>query len=409
MNGEHGPVGVLAGAATQMAREPDQVPAIAVRAALELGFDGAAFRVMEDRHLTHRTLVSAGLLERGERLASGVVDLLLRRGTTVLATRASGDGEAPLPASEIDASAALACPIWVAGWLEAVLVGVTGTPPRPSPDITAAFELLAIQAGLVLDNAQRMEERRQTDDRLEQGERLKAQFLTTVSHEMRTPLTVLMGNGSTLERAWNDLDDEGRLTLLGGMNANVRILDGMLTNLLDYARLEAGELWVSFEPFDISGMLQVECDRSVAELGDRQLRIEIDEDLLASGDGVLIRRIVANLLGNAIVHTPPETTIIASCRRREGEVQVTVADDGPGIDEHDLHFIGERFFRSGDVNTRPRGLGLGLALALAILDLHGSSLLVENVPEGGVRCSFSLPCVPDPATVTTYAPPHDRP
>jgi signal transduction histidine kinase len=122
-------------------------------------------------------------------------------------------------------------------------------------------------------------------------------------------------------------------------------------------------------------------------------------------------------LGNAAEHTPPGTTITASCHRRDGEVLVEIADDGPGIAEGDLPFLGERFFRAGDVNIRPKGLGLGLALALGILDLHGSTLVVENRANGGARFSFSLPLVPDPsrspseddtASPSPYAPYHGR-
>jgi K+-sensing histidine kinase KdpD len=393
-------------AGADMAREPDRVPAIAVRAAMELGCDGVSFRVLDDQQVTHRTLESAGLAEDPgdpSSFSAAMADLVLQRGETIVARSIPQKEEVPLPSPSGDFVAGVASPIWIEGWIAAVLVGGVRADPRLTSDTVAAFGLLASQAGLTLDNAQRIEEGRQTAVRLEQGDRLKTEFLTTISHEMRTPLTVLMGNGLTLEQSWTDLDEESRLDLLAGMNTNVRILDGMLTNLLDYARLEAGELWVSFEPFDISGMLRTACERSEGVVGDRHLKTEIEDDLLASGDTVLIRRIVSQLLGNAAAHTPAGTTITVSCYRRHGEVVTEIVDDGPGIAEGDLPFLGERFFRAGDVNARPKGLGLGLALALGLLDLHGSTLVVENGPDGGARFSFALPRVTDPSG----SPPHD--
>jgi K+-sensing histidine kinase KdpD len=409
---------IVAAAGADMAREPDRVPAIAVQAAMELGCAGVSFRVLDDRQVTHRTLETAGLAEDPgdpSSLSAAMADLVLHRGETIVARSVTKDGEFPLPSPSGDFVAGIASPIWIDGWIAAVLVGVVRADPRLTPDTVVAFGLLASQAGLALDNAQRVEEGRQAAGRLEQGDRLKSEFLTTISHEMRTPLTVLMGNGLMLERSWGELDEESRLELLAGMNTHVRILDGMLTNLLDYARLEAGELWVSSEPFDISGMLRAACERSEGRVGDRQLRTEIEDDLLASGDSVLIRRIVSHLLGNAVVHTPAGTTITVSCYHRDDEVVVEIVDDGPGIAESDLPFLGERFFRAGDVNARPKGLGLGLALALGILDLHGSTLVVENGAEGGARFSFSLP-QPDPsgslsrdaASPGAYAPHHGR-
>lgn len=410
---------IVAAAGADMAREPDRVPAIAVRAAMELGCAGVSFRVLDDRQVTHRTLETAGLAEDPgdpSSLSAAMADLVLQRGETIVARSIAQEGEVPLPAPSGDFVAGIASPIWIEGWIAAVLVGVVRADPRLTPDTVAAFGLLASQAGLTLDNAQRIEERRQTAGRLEQGDRLKTEFLTTISHEMRTPLTVLMGNGLMLERSWGELDEESRLELLAGMNTNVRVLDGMLINLLDYARLEAGELWVSFEPFDLSGMLRAACERSEGMIGDRHLRTDIEDDLLASGDTVLIRRIVSHLLGNAAAHTPAGTTITVSCYHRDGEVVVEIVDDGPGFAESDLPFVGERFFRAGDVNSRPKGLGLGLALAFGILDLHGSTLVVENGTDGGARFSFSLPQATDPsgslsreaAFPGAYAPHHGR-
>jgi len=124
--------------------------------------------------------------------------------------------------------------------------------------------------------------------------------------------------------------------------------------------------------------------------------VEIDGDPLASGDAVLIRRVIGALLENAATHTPEGTAVWASCARRGDEIVVEVTDDGPGVSEEDLPFLGERFYRGGNVNTRPRGLGLGLALSLGILDLHETTLVVGNRPGGGARFSFALPAVDDP-------------
>jgi signal transduction histidine kinase len=347
--------------------------------------------------MRHRLLEGAGLEQdpsQATGLSAAIADLVLQRGDRVVARRNPSGEDAPLPDPSGDVVVAVAVPIWVEGWIAAVLIGTATA--EVGGERVEALGLLASQAGLTLDNARRAEEGRDTASRLEQGDRLKTEFLTTISHEMRTPLTVLMGNGLTLEQSWSELDEEGRLGLLDGMNASVRVLDGMLTDLLDYARLEAGELWVSFEPFPIGRILRSACDRARTALGDRTVEVRIDGDPLVSGDTVLIRRVISTLLANAGTHTPEGTTITASCDRHDDEVVVTIADDGHGIPERDLPFIGERFYRGGDVNTRPRGLGLGLALALGILDLHGSTLHVQNDPRGGARFSFALPWVAEP-------------
>jgi K+-sensing histidine kinase KdpD len=388
---------VVADAVERMTGDPDRIPAIAVRAALELGFDGAAFRALDEDSVSHRLLEAAGF-EAGDEpatsLSAALTDLVLLAGERVVARRSPRDGETALPEPMGDVVMGVAVPIWVDGWAAAVLIG-TAT-EAPSDEAADAIRLIAAQAGLTLDNARRIEEGRTTASRLEQGDRLKTGFLTTISHEMRTPLTVLMGNGLTLQQMWCELSEEARLEHIAGINASVRTLDRMLTDLLDFARLEAGELWVSFEPMPIGRTLRGAADRARAALGARTLELEIEGDPLASGDAVLIRRVMGALLENAITHTPEGTTIRAACRRRADEVLVEVSDDGPGLSEEDLPFLGERFYRGGDVNTRPRGLGLGLALAVGILELHESTLVLGNRPGGGARFSFALPAVQDP-------------
>ena len=132
--------------------------------------------------MTHRSLEAAGSLEAPEDLrpvSARMADLVLQRGETVLANRVPAAGEVPLPSADGDAVAAIASPIWIDGWVAAILVGVIEGDARPSPDQVASFDLLASRAGLTLVNAQRLEERRETVGRLEQGDRLKGEFLTT--------------------------------------------------------------------------------------------------------------------------------------------------------------------------------------------------------------------------------------
>lgn len=388
-------------AVARMARQPDRVPEIAVRAVIELGLDAAAFRTLDEDAVSHRLLGSEGFDPdpgRGSTLSSAMTDLVLERGEILVARTRPSEGEIAIPGTGHGFVAAVAGPIWVEGWTAAVLIGAVRSDEQMPRHAVEAFGLLVAQAGLTLDNAQLVAEERRIAGRLEAGDRLKADFLSTISHELRTPLTVLMGNGVTLERTWPELNDGARLEFLSAMNASARVLDEMLTNLLDYSRLEAGELWVSFEPFDVSELVRKECARVAEALGGHRLVTRIEDGQLASGDVLLIRRLVSALLKNASTHTPPGTTLTVSCRRAGDDVVVEIADDGPGIAEEDLPFLGERFFRSGETNSRPKGLGLGLALARGILELHKSELYVQNVPGGGASFWFSLPWVPDPAS-----------
>jgi signal transduction histidine kinase len=386
----------LAAAAAEMARTAEAVPRIAVRTAVDLGFDGAAFRVLETDPPNHRLLESEGLgadaSDPGS-VSAAIADAVLETGLTVVAGEVDVEKRVDLPTESDRVAAAVGCPVWVLGWISAVLIGTASG--RVSGAQVRALELLASHAGLSLASGQRAELERGVTASIQEGDRLKNDFLTTISHEMRTPLTVLMGSGRTLEASWDTLDDPGRRELLAAMNANVAVLDRLVSDLLDHSRLEAGELWVSFEPFDVSGVLERLADD--AERSRWRIRRDVEPDVLASGDVILIRRTLSILIDNALAHTPQGTTVTVSCKRVGAEVEIAVADDGPGIPERDLPYLGERFFRGGSLTERPKGLGLGLALARGILDLHDSALMVTSEAGTGSRFSFSLPWVSDPS------------
>src|SRR5439155_4645785 len=146
--------------------------------------------------------------------------------------------------------------------------------------------------------------------------------------------------------------------LLRRLTSNARALDGLITNLLDFSRLEAGRLEVRFGPLDLTGLLGQIARRLLPLFVEHPLVVEVDEDLLVDADAMLIDRVVENLLTNAVKHTPKETRVRLSSHRDADDVVVAVADEGLGIPAEELAHLGERFFRGGDLNTRTRGLGL---------------------------------------------------
>ena len=370
-------------AGRDMTLDPSQVIGVAVEAVGGLGFGDAAFVALHEDGSVSHVVGSRGRFDDDGPVSTDpaldVIDLVVAQGETVVV-----EGFLDGPAI------CIGCPVWVGGWMAAVLVGGTEGDRSMAPHRQEAFELLATNAGLAMENAGRYEEQRRTVERLEEMERLKADFLTSVSHELRTPLTSILGNAVTLERAWSEIDDGTRLDLLASLTARARELEEKITELVDISGSESATRG-SFRALDLSTLVVATAEQMDDSLSAHRFVVHVRPGLVTFGDPVLLSQVIRNLLENASTHTPSGTTVTLSADL-EGQEQIVVAvsDDGPGISAADLPYLGARFFRGGDLNARPKGLGLGLALATSALELHGAVLEVESAEGRGSRFSFRL-------------------
>lgn len=219
------------------------------------------------------------------------------------------------------------------------------------------------------------------------SERLRNTILASLSHDLRTPLTALVGLADTLTRALPPLPAPHAETA-GALREQAVALAGMVNNLLDLARLAAGggmaprKEWQALE--EVVGAALKQLGRA---LDAHPVEIDLPVDLpLLEFDAVLLERVLANLLDNAAKHAPAGTPIRLQARRLDDRVEVVVANAGPGFPPGlDLTMP---FVRGG---LRP-GTGLGLAIARAIVEAHGGHLRLDSPAEGGVRVGFDLPC-----------------
>jgi K+-sensing histidine kinase KdpD len=386
----------IATSARQMALDRDDVLASFVESVIGLGFDGAAVCIFE--HETESFIVGhpRGLPDdyvvQTHSATGDIAGLVRANGRTAIIDQLhTPTEEVAQPLLEAGFQALIASPVWLDGWLAGALLGAMHD-GRAIPEAEVeAFQLLASQLGLALDNAQRFEETLHTVERLEELDRLKDDFLATASHEIRTPLTVILGSGWTLEERWADLDETIRLELLKAMNRNARALDGLISSLLDFARLGTEGQNVAKEPCDLGALVVQAAMRLASLFKERPLEVLTEELLLVEADASLLERVIENLLSNAAKHTPVGTQVLISARSEDGFAVVAVQDDGPGIPEEEVFHLGERFYRGGDLNARTKGLGLGLALSGEILELHASALEIETHLGMGSTFAFRLP------------------
>jgi signal transduction histidine kinase/DNA-directed RNA polymerase specialized sigma24 family protein len=288
-------------------------------------------------------------------------------------------------------AAGVAVPIFVSDEVAAVLVAGSAHARRPTSEDVDVFRMLASQASLALANVRRFEEQQQVIDRLEGLDRMKRDWLSTVSHELRTPLTVINGMGRMLEDQWATLDEETRVDFLARINANAATLDRVIAQLLDFSRLDSGQLRPETTQIDLSSLLTTVVDRLRTLFREHVLEVDVEPGLFAVADPGLIERIIENLLSNAAKYTPAGTRVAVGAHAEDDDVVVSVGDEGPGIPANELTRIGERFFRGGDVMTRTtRGTGLGLAVVSEILQQHGSHLEVQSEVGIGTVFSFRL-------------------
>jgi two-component system, OmpR family, sensor kinase len=223
----------------------------------------------------------------------------------------------------------------------------------------------------------------------EASERRMRRFLADASHELRTPLTSIRGYAELFRiGAVRDPDDlEKAMRRIEQESAR---MGGMVNDLLSLARLDEMPEPVS-EPVHLRQLVVEACEDARASARDREISVEAPAALNILGDADLLRRVVTNLLSNAIEHTPAGTPIEVSLRGEAGNAVLSVRDHGPGISDAAREQVFERFWRQSESRGRDGGAGLGLAIVAGVVEAHGGSVRAENRPDGGAVFTVRLP------------------
>ena len=252
----------------------------------------------------------------------------------------------------------------------------------------ALLEAFAALVGSALERTMLAVEARRATLRAE-TEQLRNALLSSVSHDLRTPIAVVMGATSALlERA--PKDEETRRVLVTTAHEEALRLNRLVRNLLDMTRLEAGALSVGKELQPIEEVVGAALTRLEGRLRDREVGTTIPSDLpLVPFDSLLIEQVLINLLENAIKHTPPGTPIEVTAAVRDGEVEVEVADRGPGVPKQDAERVFDKFYRARE--REGGGVGLGLTICQGVVRAHGGHIWVEERAGGGASFRFTLP------------------
>jgi PAS domain S-box-containing protein len=231
---------------------------------------------------------------------------------------------------------------------------------------------------------------REATQRLRALDDMKNTFLEAVSHDLRTPLTSILGSALTLEQAGTSIAPEDAVDLLRRIAANARKLERLLSDLLDLDRLQRGIISPQRRPTDLGELI----DQAVQEsdlLGDRSVEVDIEGTLVANVDSAKVERIVENLLANAARHTPPDSRVWVSVRREDAGVLLVVEDEGAGVPLELHEAVFEPFRQGPGPSNHAPGVGVGLSLVARFAELHGGAAWVEDRPGGGASFRVYLP------------------
>ncbi|MGH7575835.1 MAG: DUF4118 domain-containing protein [Longimicrobiales bacterium] len=281
------------------------------------------------------------------------------------------------------------------------IVGVLGVrPARPdrfkAPEQLHLLETFAALIAVAVEQARLAQEQLRVRQ-LEEMDRLKTEFVTVASHELRTPITSLVMEIELLrERLASSLDDRER-KLIDAADEDVHRLRRLADNLLDLSRLESGR--AELNRINVEPGRLIEETAAAFQVQAREKSIDLSCEAAAGVPAVLadpdqIGRVLSNLLSNAIRFTNPDGRIVVAADTMDDYVQFSVADNGVGISVEDQARLFDRFVRL-DRDRDQNGAGLGLAISRAIVRAHGGDIWVDSGPGPGSVFSFTLPIAPE--------------
>jgi signal transduction histidine kinase len=235
-------------------------------------------------------------------------------------------------------------------------------------------------------------QRKQLELELIKLDRLKSDLLSNVSHELRSPLTSVKGIISSLLQEDIKWDDETRKMLLIGISEETDRLASLVTNLLNMSKLEAGVWRPEKDRCNLSEVIVETVERQKWVYKNHVFETELEADLPdVAADSNQIKQVLVNLLENAAAYSDEGTEIAVRARRTDGEVEVSVADQGVGIAPEELEKVFNKFYRGAQKRRRPGGTGLGLAICQSIISAHAGRIWAESELGRGSTFYFTLP------------------
>ena len=227
------------------------------------------------------------------------------------------------------------------------------------------------------------------------GEERRDDMVRAVSHDLRQPLTVVQAQAQLLLRSLEQAGLAREKSSAAAIITSSQRMNTMIEELVESARLEAGQIRLNLQPIDLRSFMLDLKQRLAGTLETDRIRVEAPEGLPpVTADPDRLERILTNLLSNALKYSAPDTEVTVSLARADGEVITSVTDRGPGIAPEDLPNLFERYYRARPARERREGLGLGLYITRGLVEAHGGRIWVESELGKGSTFSFRLPAAP---------------
>ncbi len=274
------------------------------------------------------------------------------------------------------------------------IIGLDSDRPGPllTPDQMRLFESLADQAALAIERINLVAD----IDRARlagETERLRAALLTSISHDLRTPLASILGAATSLKSQGKLLKEDAQAELLSTIQEEAERLNRFIANLLDMTRLESGAIQPRLEPIELGDVVGSALRRAGKVLSHHRVGVGLARDLpLVRLDPVLFEQVLFNLLDNAAKYAPAGTTVQVDARKDAERVRIEVRDEGEGIPPSDLERIFDKFYRAQAGDRKRAGTGLGLPICRGFIEAMGGTIAAGNRTDGtGAVFTISLP------------------
>ncbi len=361
-------------------------------------FDRTAIILSEEGHI--RVMATAGhmhdqVLRPGEALPAGaLIETVMGTGETVY-RRDMSDHRHPeeVTLTEIGLRSRIAAPLLLGVRPIGMLAILRREPEAFGPDEIELATLLGRLVATAVQNIRAYAAERETVEELRRRSALRADFVSLVSHELRSPMAAVIGAARTLQERWRELSPEQRASFLALISDETARLATLIGDVLDTSRIEAGTFTYSFSDVDLADLVR----ETVAAMSLGQDEVSVvaqapDTVPAVRADRERLKQVLMNLVENAVKYSPAGGEVDVRAWADNGLVLVAVEDQGPGIPREQQGLIFEKFGRANVGGGKP-GSGLGLFIARSIAEAHGGSLMVRSAPGQGSTFTLELPLV----------------